>query len=116
MWTRNTYWFDFAIFLGFYTLGSICFGRFEDWKPRWRRVLKTVLATAIFFALLQFGGRQVAWGVMGVLLLVVVYLHAVWLPRKGINGWTAEPRDKYLELVGATKVSRSHDSMDRQEL
>ena len=56
----------------------------------------------IFYSLLQFGGRQVAWGVMGVLLLVVVYLHAVWLPSKGINGWTGEPRDKYLELVGGT--------------
>ena len=40
-----------------------------------------------------------AWGVVGALLLVVVYLHAVWLPKHGINGWTGEPRDKYLELV-----------------
>jgi len=103
MWTRNTYWFDFAIFFGAYTVGSICFGRFEDWKPRWRRVLKTLLATVIFWGLLRFGGRQVAWGVMGALLVVVVYLHAVWLPKKGINGWTAEPREKYLELVGAKR-------------
>ena len=22
-----------------------------------------------------------------------------WLPKHGINGWTAEPYDKYLELV-----------------
>ena len=22
-----------------------------------------------------------------------------WLPKHGINGWTAEPRDKYLELM-----------------
>ena len=57
----------------------------------------------IFCSLLQFGGRQVAWGVMAALLLVVIYLHAVWLPSKGINGWTAEPREKYLELVGAKR-------------
>ncbi|HKP29125.1 MAG TPA: hypothetical protein VJU15_06965 [Gemmatimonadales bacterium] len=101
MWARNTYWFDFAMLYGLLSLGSILFGRFEDWKPRWRRVLKVFIMTGVFFALLQFGGRQVAWGVIGALMLVVVYLHAVWLPSKGINGWTAEPRDKYLDLVGA---------------
>jgi hypothetical protein len=99
MWLRSTYWFDLALFFGMVAFGSICFGRFEDWKPRWRRVLKIVLFSVLFTGLLQVGGRPVAWGVMGALLLVVVYLHAVWLPRHGINGWTAEPRDKYLELV-----------------
>ena len=100
MWAR-TYWFDFALLYALLSIGSILFGHFEDWKPKWRRVLKIGMWTAIFFALLQFGGRPWAWGVMGALLIVVVYLHAVWLPSKGINGWTAEPRDKYLELVGA---------------
>jgi hypothetical protein len=103
MWAGSTYWFDLAIFYGFFALGSICFGRFEDWKPRWRRVLKFVLASVFFCSLLQFGGRTVAWGVIGALLLVVIYLHAIWLPSKGINGWTAEPRDKYLELVAARR-------------
>lgn len=103
MWARSTYWFDLSIFFGSIVLGSICFGRFEDWKPRWRRVLKIVIATVFFVALLQFGGRPVAWGVMGALLLAVIYIHAVWLPKHGINGWTAEPRDKYLELVGAKR-------------
>ena len=27
-------------------------------------------------------------------------LHGWWLPRKGVNGWTAEPRDRYYELLG----------------
>lgn len=103
MWTATTYWRDFAIFYACFTLGSICFGRFEDWRPRWRRVLKFALASVIFYSLLRFGGRQVAWGVMGAILLVALYLHAVWLPSKGINGWTGEPREKYLELVGAAK-------------
>jgi hypothetical protein len=101
MWGPTNYWFDFSIFFGCYLLGAICFGRFEDWKPRWRRVLKAVIATAVFWAMLQFGGRELAWGTMGVLLLAVTYIHAVWLPKHGINGWTAEPREKYLELVGA---------------
>jgi hypothetical protein len=99
MWIRNSYWFDLALYFGMIALGSICFGRFEDWKPRWRRVLKIGMFTVLFTGLLQLGGRPLAWGVLGALLLVVLYLHAVWLPRHGINGWTAEPHDKYLELV-----------------
>jgi hypothetical protein len=99
MWIRNTYWFDLALFFGMVVLGSICFGHFEDWKPRWRRVLKIVLFSFLFSGLLQVGGRPAAWGVIGALFLVVIYLHAVWLPKHGINGWTGEPRDKYLELV-----------------
>ena len=103
MWNVQSYWLDLSIYLGLPTLGSICFGRFEDWKPRWKRVLKIVLFTVLFIVLLLLGGRPLAWGVLGVLFLVVIYLHAVWLPGHGINGWTAEPRDKYLELVGARK-------------
>lgn len=100
MWLiQNTYWFDLALYCGMVAIGSICFGHFETWKPRWRRVLKIVLFAAVFAALLQTGGRGLAWGAVGALLLVVVYLHAVWLPKHGINGWTGEPRDKYLELV-----------------
>lgn len=77
MWARTTYWFDLSIFFSSIVLGTICFGRFEDWKPRWRRVLKIVIASGIFVALLRFGGRQVAWGVMGAMLLAVIYIHAV---------------------------------------
>ena len=36
--------------------------------------------------------------------LAVVYVHAVWLPSKGINGWTGEPKDKYYELRGWPKA------------
>jgi hypothetical protein len=37
---------------------------------------------------------------LGVPLMAVVYIHAIWLPKHGINGWTGEPRDKYFELRG----------------
>lgn len=29
---------------------------------------------------------------------LAVWIHLVWLPRRGINGWTAEPRAEYLAL------------------
>jgi hypothetical protein len=32
--------------------------------------------------------------------VAVVFVHAWWLPRKGVNGWTAEPRERYYALRG----------------
>ena len=98
-WITSVYWFDLSLYLGLLVLGTICFGHFESWKPRWRRVLKVVLFTAIFAGLLQLGGRPLAWGFLGSMLLLVLYVHAVWLPKHGINGWSGEPREKYLALV-----------------
>jgi hypothetical protein len=31
---------------------------------------------------------------------VVLIIHGWWLPKKGINGLTAEPKEKYYELRG----------------
>jgi hypothetical protein len=33
--------------------------------------------------------------------LIAAYVHIVWLPKHGINGWTGEPKDKYYALIGA---------------
>jgi hypothetical protein len=32
-------------------------------------------------------------------LSLAAWVHLVWLPRHGVNGFTAEPREKYLALV-----------------
>ena len=103
MWNVDTRWFDVAVVMTIFAIGNVLFGRFEDHKPRARRVLKVVLVTAIIVGIAQTAGRVWAYGVMMVPLAVAAWVHLVWLPRHGINGWTAEPRDKYLELVRARK-------------
>jgi hypothetical protein len=70
-------------------------------------VLKLVLVVALFIALDVSAGRVWAYGALALPLLGAAWVHLYWLPRRGINGWTAEPYDKYLELVGgASKRSR----------
>lgn len=32
--------------------------------------------------------------------LGVLVIHAWWLPKHGINGWTGEPKDRYYALRG----------------
>jgi hypothetical protein len=101
MWSLTSAWFDVAIVLGIFAVGSILFGRFEEHKPRWRRVLKVVVITTAVVALSQLAGRAWAYGVLALPVLGAAYVHLVWLPKHGIDGWSGEPREKYLELVGA---------------
>jgi hypothetical protein len=82
-----------------FALGNVLFGRFEEHKPRGRRVLKVIIVTTVVVTLAATAGRIWAYGVMAIPLVAAAYVHLVWLPRHGISGWTAEPRDKYLELV-----------------
>jgi hypothetical protein len=37
------------------------------------------------------------------MLLFPLIIHVWWLPKKGINGWTGEPKEKYYELRGWKK-------------
>ena len=99
MWSTATPWFDVAVISLSFAVGNILFGRFEEHRSRWRRIFKLALVLAITLGLAQTVGRAWAYGWMVPILLLVVWIHGVWLPRNGVNGWTAEPRDKYLELV-----------------
>jgi putative Mn2+ efflux pump MntP len=99
MWRTDTLWFDVAVVMTIFAVGGILFGRFEQHKPRWRRVLKVAVVLAVILALSTTIGRLWAYGVLMLPLLAAAWVHLYWLPKHGINGWTAEPYDKYLELV-----------------
>jgi putative Mn2+ efflux pump MntP len=99
MWNIDTPWFDLAVVMSIFAFGNALFGRFEEHKPRGRRVLKIALVSAILVAVAATVGRLWAYALLSIPLLGAAWVHLVWLPKHGINGWTAEPRDKYLELV-----------------
>ena len=104
MWATTTAWLDVAGFLFLVLLGHILLGQFEDFKPKWRRVLKVVVSVALFVGVLSALGRFWAWIVFITPVFVgVIVSHGWWLPKHGIDGGTGEPREKYLELVGARK-------------
>lgn len=99
MWNTDTLWFDAAVVLGIFAVGGILFGHFEQHKPKGRRVLKVAIVLAVVLALSATVGRAWAFAVLALPLLGAAYVHLRWLPRHGVNGWTGEPRDRYLELV-----------------
>ena len=99
MWDLETRWFDVAVVMSIFAFGTILFGRFEEHKPRGRRVLKVAVVLAVTVALASTLGRLWAYAVLAVPLFGAAYVHMVWLPKHGINGWTGEPRARYLELL-----------------
>ncbi len=103
MWRTDTLWFDIAVVMTMIAVGSILFGHFEEHKPKWRRLLKVLIVLGIVLTLSATVGRVWGFGVLAVSLLGAAYVHLRWLPKRGINGWTGEPKTKYYELIGHKK-------------
>ena len=106
MWSLQTHWFDVAVVMTIFAIGTILFGRFEEHKPRGRRVLKVVIVLAVTIALAATAGRVWAYAVLAVPLVGAAWVHLYWLPRHGVNGWTGEPRARYLELMEQRAAER----------
>ena len=105
MWRTDTLWFDVAVIMSIFAIGSILFGRFEEHKSRGRRVLKVMIVLGAFLALSATAGRSWAYALLTLPLVGAAWVHLVWLPKHGINGWTGEPRDKYLALVRSRRAT-----------
>jgi hypothetical protein len=103
MWRTDTLWFEVAVVMSIFAVGNILFGHFEEHKPKLRRVLKVLLVLGIVIVLSVTVGRRWAFSFPALLLAGAAYVHLVWLPKHGVSGWTGEPKEKYYELIGATK-------------
>ena len=106
MLSTATLWFDAAIVLGIFAVGSILFGHFEEHKPKWRRLLKLVLVLAVVLTVSASVGRIWAYALLAIPLLGAAYIHLRWLPAHGVSGWTGEPKERYLELVARKRAPR----------
>ena len=96
----DTIWFEIAIVSMIYAVGNIFFGHFEEQTPKVRRVGKYIFTLIIIVGLSTYFGRTVAMITLGFSLIPVIYIHGIALPKKGINGWTGEPKEKYYKLRG----------------
>jgi len=99
MFTTESLWFEIAVVSIIFAVGNITMGHFEEQTPRVRRVGKYLLILALICGISVLFGRAIALIVLGLSLLPVLYIHAYYLPRKkGINGWTGEPKSKYYDF------------------
>jgi hypothetical protein len=98
----DTLWFEVAVIASIFALGQIFFGHFELHTAKWRKVLKIVFFTCLACTLTSLLGRTAFFVFLGILCVAVMVVHAWWLPKKGINGLTGKPREKYYALRGWT--------------
>ena len=99
MWTTDSLWFEVAIVSMIYAVGNMVMGHFEEQTPKIRRVGKYLLTLVLICILSVLFGRPIAMTVLGAFFLPVLYVHMYYLPKKkGINGWTGEPKSKYYEF------------------
>jgi hypothetical protein len=113
MFETNTIWFEVSIVTFLFLLGHIFLGHFEERSPKWRKLLKFVVTLTIVIAISVFAGRTIAFLLLGSAFIPVLYVHMVLLPKKGINGWTGEPKAKYYDLRGWRKdIFNSHETTE----
>lgn len=104
MWTTESLWVEVAMVSIIFAVGNMTMGHFEERTPKWRRVGKYLLTIVIVIVISNYFGRTVAMWVLGLSLLPILYIHGFYLPRKkGINGWTGEPKSKYYDFRGWDK-------------
>ena len=101
MWSTDTLWFEVAVVGAVYAVGNMVFGHFEEQTPKWRRIGKYLLTLVIVLALSVYVGRWASMSLLGFMIVPFLYIHGYYLPKKkGINGWTGEPKRKYYEFRG----------------
>jgi hypothetical protein len=93
-------WMEVAVVTTIFAVGNILMGHWEAETPKWRRLLKFFVFVGLTLAISSFAGRIWAFLFLGMFGLAAVVVHAWWLPRHGINGWTGEPKEKYYALRG----------------
>ena len=95
---NSPYWFELAVAFGLTCIGGIVLQSFAEGVPKWRRAAKMLLGGAISVFVSATAGREWFFVMVGLVAVGVVAVHCWWLPKHGINGWTAEPKEKYYAL------------------
>lgn len=93
-------WVEVAVVATGFAIGNILFGHFEERTPKWRRILKFIIVVGLTIGLSSLVGRRWTLTILALFLIAPLIVHAWWLPKHGINGWTGEPKDKYYALRG----------------
>ena len=84
----------------------LAFNNFEKHVPFKKRIIKLIVVVSILAIIGILFGRYIYWSMITLMTLGQIYLHAWYFPKHGINGLTAEPYDKYLEVIEQMKGNK----------
>jgi len=97
------YW-DAVLFISGWLAGQWVFRGYEAHVRPSKKLVKLVLLTVVFFGIHQVMGRLWFYGLLLLMAACMAFLHVYWFQyRHGIHWRTAEPREKYLRLIGKLK-------------
>ncbi len=97
---NSPYWFELAVVFGLTGIGGIVFQAFAECESKLRRIAKVLVGASVAVLVSATAGRGWFFVLLGLVTVAVLVVHGWWLPKKGVNGWTAEPREKYYALRG----------------
>ena len=116
MWATESLWFEVAVVSIIYALGNILMGHFEERTPKIRRVGKYLLTLMLVCCISVYFDRTISMTFLSLFIIPVLYVHGYYLPKKkGINGWTGEPKSKYYDFRKWNKNIFSNDNNGSQE-
>jgi hypothetical protein len=99
MLVTNTLWFEISVVSIIYALGNILMGHFEEQTPKIRRIGKYLLTLLVVCCISVYFDRTTSMTFLSLFIIPLLYVHGYYLPKKkGINGWTGEPKSKYYEF------------------
>jgi hypothetical protein len=84
----------------------VVFNKFEKHVPMQRRIIKLFIVVGVLSVIGVLFGRYAFWGLIALMTIGQIYVHGWYFPKHGVNGWTAEPYDRYLELTEEMKGNR----------
>ena len=95
--------FDFAVLWSGWFIAQLLFQGFEAHVPWSKRLSKLLIISLVLAAVHRWLGRPFFYGLLLLMSVGIAILHGYWFHyRHGIHWRKAEPRDKYLELIGNT--------------
>lgn len=95
---------DATLFMVFWLTAQIIFHGFEAHVPLTKRLTKFIVMSAILGGIYVILGRGAYYGTVAILTVGIAILHGYYFHyRHGIHWRTAEPRERYLELVNQMK-------------
>ena len=84
----------------------VVFNKFEKHLPTARRIVKLFIVVGTLAVIGLLFSRYAFWGVITLMTIGQIVLHGWYFPKKGINGLTAEPYDKYLATIQEMKGNK----------
>jgi hypothetical protein len=94
----DTLWFEIAVMTSIFAFGQLFFGAFAEENSKGSRLVKMIIFISLAPLVSTVFGRVWFFVVLGLFLCFFLYVHAWYLPKNGVNGFTGEPKERYEAL------------------